>query len=69
MTIRDSRKFWREAFTGMAQSPHGDAECLLFGLFATLVCLLAWLEERYYQVEVGLEIAPLKLRGRHWACC
>ncbi|WP_373653366.1 bestrophin family protein [Schlesneria sp. DSM 10557] len=64
MTIRDSRKFWREAFTWHGSvTPLVMPNVLLFGLFATLVCLLAWLEERYYQVEVGLEIAPFEIAG------
>lgn len=36
---------------------------LTFGLIATAICVVAWWEERLYQVKVGLEIALFELAG------
>ena len=36
---------------------------LAFGLIATAICVVAWLEERLYQVKIGLEIAPFEIAG------
>ena len=64
MYYRDSRNFWREAFTWQGSvTPLVLPNVLLIGIIATVICLLAWLEERFYQVDIGLEIAPFEIAG------
>lgn len=64
MFYRDSRQFWREAFTWHGSvTPLVLPNVLFIGFIATVICVLAWLEERFYQVEIGLEIAPFEVAG------
>lgn len=64
MFFEDRRGFWREAFSWKGSvTPLVIPYVLAFGLIATAICILAWLEERLYQVNIGLEIAPFELAG------
>jgi len=64
MVFEDRHGFWREAFTWHGSiTPLVIPYVLTFGLIAAGICGLAWLEERLYQVKVGLEIAPFEIAG------
>lgn len=64
MVFQDRRGFWREAFAWQGSiTPLVIPYVLAFGLIATAICVVAWLEERLYQVKIGLEIAPFELAG------
>lgn len=64
MVFDDRRKFWREAFAWQGSvTPLVIPYVLTFGLFATAVSVSAWLVERLYQVQIGLEIAPFEIAG------
>jgi putative membrane protein len=64
MVFQDRRGFWREAFAWHGSiTPLVIPYVLWFGFFATLVCIVAYLEERFYQVDIGLEIAPFEIAG------
>lgn len=64
MVLEDRRRFWREAFAW-----HGSVTPLVcpyvfaFGLIATIVCVMAWLVERQFDVKIALEIAPFEVAG------
>jgi ion channel-forming bestrophin family protein len=64
MVFQDRHNFWREAFAW-----HGSITPLVmpyvfaFGLIATVIWLVAWVEERLYAVKIGLEIAPFEIAG------
>jgi putative membrane protein len=64
MIFQDRRSFWREAFAWQGSvTPLVVPYVLAFGLFATAISLGAWLEERLFQVKIGLEIAPFEIAG------
>jgi len=64
MVFDDRRRFWREAFAWQGSvTPLVIPSVLAFGLFATVVCVLAWLGERQFAVRIGLEIAPFEIAG------
>lgn len=64
MVFDDRRGFWREAFAWQGSvTPLVIPYVLAFGLIATAVCVVAWLEERLWGVEIGLEIAPFEIAG------
>ena len=64
MGVQARRGFWREAFAWQGSiTPFVVPHVLTFGIIAAVICGLAWLEERLYQVEVGLEVAPFELAG------
>lgn len=60
MVFEDRHKFWREAFAWQGSiTPLVAPYVLAFGLIATSICALAWLEEHLYQVKIGLEVGPV----------
>lgn len=64
MVFGDRRGFWREAFAWRGSAtPLVMPYVFAFGLFATIVCLAAWLLERHCQVTIGLEVAPFEVAG------
>ncbi len=64
MVFHDRRAFWREAFAWQGSvTPLVVPHVLTFGLIATVICGIAWLGERLYQVNIGLEIAPFEIAG------
>ena len=64
MVFEDRRKFWREAFAWQGSvTPLVLPNVLVFGLVATLICVLAWLVEYLFEVHIGLEIAPFEIAG------
>lgn len=64
MVFENRRNFWRVAFAWEGSvTPLVIPHVLAFGLFATVVCLVAWLGETLYQVKIGLEIAPFEIAG------
>ncbi len=64
MVFQDRRYFWREAFAWQGSvTPLVIPYVLAFGLIATAICVLEWLEERLYHVKIGLEIAPFEIAG------
>lgn len=64
MVLPDRRGFWREAFAWQGSiTPLVIPYVLTCGLIATAICVVAWVEERFYQVKVGLEVAPFELAG------
>jgi len=64
MILQDRNGFWRQAF-----ALHGSITPLVipyvfvFGAIATAVCGLAWLMERFCQINIGLELAPFEIAG------
>lgn len=64
MVFDDRRKFWREAFAWQGSiTPLAMPYVLTFGLIATVVTLLAFVEESFYEVDIGLQIAPFEIAG------
>lgn len=64
MVFDDPRGFWREAFAWQGSvTPLVIPYVLTFGMIATAVCAVAWLEERLSGVTIGLEIAPFEIAG------
>ncbi len=64
MVFEDRRNFWREAFAWQGSvTPLVLPTVLAFGLVATIICVLAWLEEYLFEVHIGLEIAPFEIAG------
>jgi putative membrane protein len=66
MTGRDAihRNFWREACALQGSvTPHVFPNVVIFGLFATVVCVVAQLVDRWYQVQIELEVAPFEIAG------
>ena len=64
MFNHDSRNFWHEAFKWHGSvTPLVMPNVLFIGLIATVICVLAWLEERFCRVEIGLAIAPFEIAG------
>jgi putative membrane protein len=64
MVLEDSRNFWRVALAWQGSvTPLVMPQVLFFGLIATVICIFSWLEERLYQLKLGLEIAPFELAG------
>lgn len=64
MVLQDRRGFWREAFAWQGSvTPLVIPYVLTFALIATAICLVAWFADRFYHIEIGLEIAPFELAG------
>ena len=64
MIFEDRQRFWREAMAWRGSvTPLVVPYVLAFGLIASAICAGAWLEERIYQVKIGLEIAPFEIAG------
>ncbi len=64
MVFQDPRNFWREACAWQGSvTPLVVPYVLAFGLFATVVCIVAWLEESIYHVRMGLEVTPFEFAG------
>jgi putative membrane protein len=64
MVFQDRRGFWREALSWQGSiTPLVIPYVLGFGLMATAICVVAWLEDHFYNVKIGLEIAPFEIAG------
>ncbi len=64
MVFEDRRRFWRESFAWQGSvTPLVIPYILAFGLIATVICIAAWLEEHFFEVKLGLEIAPFEIAG------
>jgi len=64
MVSEDRRNFWRVAFTWQGSvTPLIIPHVLAFGLVAAAVCVLSWVVEGRFQINLGLEIAPFELAG------
>lgn len=64
MVFFDRLGFWREAIIWRGSvTPLVLPFVLTFGSIAAMICLVEWLVERRYQVQVGLEIAPFEVAG------
>ena len=66
MNGRDAihRNFWREACALQGSiTPHVFPNVVIFGLFAAVVCIVANLVDRWFQVQIELEVAPFEIAG------
>jgi putative membrane protein len=64
MSSPDRRSFWREAFALQGSvTPHVFLHVLTFGMIATTVWAVAWLADRWFHVQIGLEVAPFEIAG------
>jgi len=64
ITLRDRRAFWREACGWQGSiTPLVIPDIISFGLIATVICVVAWVGERLYDLEIGLEVAPFEIAG------
>ncbi|HEY1378164.1 MAG TPA: bestrophin family ion channel [Gemmataceae bacterium] len=60
----DRDSFWREAFALQGSvTPHVVPNVLIFGMFAAVVCVGAWVLQRQFEIEVGLEVGPFEVAG------
>lgn len=60
----DRNGFWRDAFALQGSvTPLVFPYVLTFGLFAAGICLLAWICERTFDCNFGLEVAPHEIAG------
>lgn len=60
----DRNGFWRDAFAIQGSiTPLVLPYVLAFGLFATGICLLAWICQEAFQWRFGLEVAPHEIAG------
>lgn len=60
--LENRRNFRHVAFAWQGSvTPLVIPHVLAVGLIATVICVLAWLEECLFQVKLGLEIAPVEL--------
>jgi len=64
MVFHDRLGFWRESIIWRGSiTPLVSPYVLTFGFFSTVICVVDWIVESYYQVQVGLEIAPFEIAG------
>lgn len=58
------RTFWQDAFALQGSvTPKVLRDVFIFGVFAAGVCVFVWQWERWFQMRLGLEIAPHELIG------
>lgn len=64
MSIQTRLGFWREAF-GLRGSitPKVMASVMVFGLIASAIYGCAWVAERQFQQQLGLEVTPYEFAG------
>ncbi len=64
MRFPDRRSFWREAFALQGSvTPHVFLNVVAFGLIAAAVWAVACLVQRWFGVQIGLEVAPFEIAG------
>ena len=64
MSVDENRGFWREAVSWQGSiTPLVSWRILTFGLIATGICVVAWLSELWFQIDIRLEIAPFEIAG------
>jgi len=62
--FQDREGFWGHAFALQGSvTPLVSPYVVAFGVFATAVSVLAWLLQRQWQIDIGLEIAPFEFAG------
>jgi ion channel-forming bestrophin family protein len=63
-STNNDQTFWREAFAIQGSiTPRVMPYVLVCGVFACLICLTSWLTERWFSMDIGLEVAPFELAG------
>jgi ion channel-forming bestrophin family protein len=64
MSSQDGQGFWQQAYTLKGSiTLQVLPTVLIFGVIAGGICGVAWLAERHYQVNIGLEVAPYEIAG------
>ena len=63
-SANNEQTFWREAFAIQGSiTPRVMPYVLVCGAVACVICLTSWLTERWFSMDIGLEVTPFELAG------